>query len=120
MPKENMTRYAILGLLASGCTSGYEMKYTIDTSLNHFWKISFGQVYPTLKRLEAEGLIVEEVTDGERKQFSLTENGHVELARWIAEPSIELPVQRNDLLLKLYFARHASKEVSLKKIQEHA
>lgn len=36
MPKENMTRYAILGLLASGCTSGYEMKHTIDTSLNHF------------------------------------------------------------------------------------
>jgi len=81
---------------------------------------NFGQVYPTLKRLEAGGLIVEEVTDGERKQFALTENGQVELARWIAEPSIELPVQRNDLLLKLYFARHASKEVSLQKIQEHA
>ncbi len=63
---------------------------------------------------------MEEVTNGERKQFALTENGHVELARWIAEPSIELPVQRNDLLLKLYFARHASKEVSLHKIQEHA
>lgn len=120
MPKENMTRYAILGLLASGCTSGYEMKHTIDTSLNHFWKISFGQVYPTLKRLEAEGLIVEEVTDGERKQFALTENGHAELARWVAEPFVELPVQRNDLLLKLYFARHASKEVTLQKIQEHA
>lgn len=120
MPKENMTRYAILGLLASGCTSGYEMKHTIDTSLNHFWKISFGQVYPTLKRLEAEGLIVEEVTDGERKQFALTENGHVELERWVAEPSVDLPVQRNDLLLKLYFARHASKEVTLQKIQEHA
>lgn len=120
MPKENMTRYAILGLLASGCTSGYEMKHTIDTSLNHFWKISFGQVYPTLKRLEAEGLIVEEVTDGERKQFALTENGHAELERWVAEPSVELPVQRNDLLLKLYFARHASKEVTLQKIQEHA
>ncbi|WP_404276925.1 hypothetical protein [Exiguobacterium undae] len=29
-------------------------------------------------------------------------------------------MQRNELLLKLYFARHASKDITLQKIQEHA
>ena len=121
MPKENMTRYAILGLLASGCTSGYEMKHTIDTSLNHFWKISFGQVYPMLKTLVQEGLIVEETGEGdERKTFVLTPDGEAELGRWVEEPTTELPVQRNELLLKLYFARHESKEMTIQKIDQHA
>ncbi|MDI3235806.1 PadR family transcriptional regulator [Exiguobacterium antarcticum] len=121
MPKENMTRYAILGLLASGCTSGYEMKHTIDTSLNHFWKISFGQVYPMLKTLAQEGLIVEETGDGDdRKMFVLTSDGEAELGRWVQEPTTELPVQRNELLLKLYFARHESKDTTIQKINQHA
>ena len=121
MPKENMTRYAILGLLASGCTSGYEMKHTIDTSLNHFWKISFGQVYPMLKTLVQEGLIVEETGEGDdRKTFVLTPDGEAELGRWVEEPTTELPVQRNELLLKLYFARHESKEMTIQKIDQHA
>ncbi len=121
MAKENMTRYAILGLLASGCTSGYEMKHTIDTSLNHFWKISFGQVYPMLKTLVQEGLIVEETGEGDdRKTFVLTPDGEAELGRWVEEPTTELPVQRNELLLKLYFARHESKEMTIQKIDQHA
>jgi len=121
MPKENMTRYAILGLLASGCTSGYEMKHTIDTSLNHFWKISFGQVYPMLKTLTQEGLIVEETGEGDdRKTLILTPDGEAELGRWVEEPTTELPVQRNELLLKLYFARHESKEMTIQKINQHA
>ena len=121
MPKENMTRYAILGLLASGCTSGYEMKHTIDTSLNHFWKISFGQVYPMLKTLAQEGLIVEETGEGDdRKTFVLTPDGEAELGRWVEEPTTELPVQRNELLLKLYFARHESKETRIQKVDQHA
>ncbi|MDW2885335.1 PadR family transcriptional regulator [Exiguobacterium artemiae] len=121
MPKENMTRYAILGLLASGCTSGYEMKQTIDTSLNHFWKISFGQVYPMLKTLAQEGLIVEKTGDGDdRKTFVLTPDGEAELGHWVQEPTTELPVQRNELLLKLYFARHESKDTTIQKINQHA
>lgn len=120
MPKENMTRYAILGLLASGCTSGYEMKHTIDTSLNHFWKISFGQVYPMLKTLAQEGLIEETSEGDDRKTFILTPDGEADLRRWVEEPTTELPVQRNELLLKLYFARHESKATTIQKIDQHA
>ncbi len=38
MARENMTRYAVLGLLTTTCRTGYDMKQMIDRSLNHFGK----------------------------------------------------------------------------------
>ena len=52
----NHTTYAILGILTTNCRSGYAIKQLIDRSLNHFWKISYGQIYPTLKRIVDDGL----------------------------------------------------------------
>ncbi|MBR2077825.1 MAG: PadR family transcriptional regulator [Exiguobacterium sp.] len=114
MPRENMTRYAVLGLLTTECRTGYDMKQMIDCNLNHFWKISFGQVYPMLRTLEAEGLI-HQVEDNERKSSELTSSGHDELRQWIAEELDTLPVQRNELLLKLFFARHETMEQTISK-----
>lgn len=118
MARENMTRYAVLGLLTTTCRTGYDMKQMIDRSLNHFWKISFGQVYPMLRTLEVEGLIEQEPGD-ERKSYRLTSSGHDALRRWIAEEPDALPVQRNELLLKLFFARHDTLEQTLTKIRHH-
>lgn len=36
MPRENMTRYAVLGLLTTDCRTGYDMKQMIDRNLNRF------------------------------------------------------------------------------------
>ena len=52
----NHTTYAILGILTTDCRSGYAIKQFIDQSLNHFWKISYGQIYPTLKLIVEEEL----------------------------------------------------------------
>ncbi|KDN58373.1 MULTISPECIES: PadR family transcriptional regulator [Exiguobacterium] len=119
MPRENSTRYALLGLLTTSCRTGYEMKQMIDHSLNHFWKISFGQVYPTLKALEQDGLIVLSNEEDDRKAYELTESGETELRRWLEEKPAELPVQRNELLLKLFFARHEPLEETIEKITHH-
>lgn len=119
MPRENATRYAILGLLTTTCRTGYEMKQMIDHSLNHFWKISFGQVYPTLKALENEGLIIQSNEGDERKAYELTEAGKGELQRWLGEKPEELPIQRNELLLKLFFARHEPVSETIEKIGHH-
>ncbi|WP_143522374.1 PadR family transcriptional regulator, partial [Pseudomonas sp. 2822-17] len=56
MKKCNDTTYAILGILTTECKSGYAIKQLIDQSLYHFWKISYGQIYPTLKVIVQEGL----------------------------------------------------------------
>lgn len=55
MTKRNHTTYALLGLITAGYRTGYEMKRMIDQSLNHFWKISYGQIYPALRQLTEAG-----------------------------------------------------------------
>ncbi|GGA93145.1 PadR family transcriptional regulator [Ornithinibacillus halotolerans] len=110
MAKLNHTKYAILGLLTTDCRTGYQMKRLIDTSLNHFWKISYGQIYPTLKQLVEDGLAnVQETTqDGkpDKKEYFLTEKGEDELLKWLESPLDQIPVPKNEVLLKLFFSRH--------------
>ncbi|GEM_PF-3922541 len=38
MPKENMPVMRFSDSSPADVPSGYEMKHTIDTNLNHFWK----------------------------------------------------------------------------------
>ncbi|GIO20532.1 hypothetical protein J18TS1_36320 [Oceanobacillus oncorhynchi subsp. incaldanensis] len=117
MQKYNDSTYAILGILTTNCRSGYEIKQFIDNSLNHFWKISYGQIYPTLKRLEEEGLATVQTSaqEGkpERKEYFLTEKGKDVLKNWLEQPLTQLPIERNEVLLKLFFGRHQTKEQSL-------
>ncbi len=110
MAKENYTQYAILGLLTTGYHTGYAMKQMIDGSLNHFWKISYGQIYPTLKRLVEQGFAEVKLSSQEgkpdKKEYFITPTGEETLRNWLQQPIQELPIEKNDLLLKLFFSRH--------------
>jgi PadR family transcriptional regulator, regulatory protein AphA len=56
--KQRQTTYVILGILAIHHNqSGYEIRKTIQQTVGFFWGESFGQIYPTLKNLVADGLI---------------------------------------------------------------
>ena len=52
----------MLGLLADQPRHGYELKKRLSETLGPLWGISFGSLYPALKRLERSGAI-EEVED---------------------------------------------------------
>lgn len=110
MAKENHTQYAILGLLTTECRTGYSIKQMIDTSLNHFWKISYGQIYPTLKVLVEKGYasVVNQVQEGkpDKKEYTITAEGEKALKEWIQLPVQQLPTEKNELLLKLFFSRN--------------
>src|SRR5262245_54215019 len=58
-----MLELAVLGLLAEQPLHGYELKKRLSETLGPLWGISFGSLYPALKRLEQAGAI-EEVADG--------------------------------------------------------
>ena len=47
----------LLGLLTIEPMSGYDLGQIIRTSVGHFWRESYGQIYPNLKSLAAEGLV---------------------------------------------------------------
>ena len=114
------TADAVLGLLSMGPMSGYEMRRMISQSIGHFWSESFGQIYPALKRLTAEGLVEKrtEVKKGQRERnvYSLTKAGKKQLKKW-AEVPAGVAVPRNELLLKLFFGSHAPVSASRKNVQ---
>ena len=99
------TRYVVLGLLAQAPGSAYSLRQRIAASVGHFWQESFGQLYPTLAALEADGLIRgTDVTAGRRRRrdFEITAAGRATLAAWLREPPAPQP-ERNELLLKVFF-----------------
>src|SRR5262249_48960734 len=57
-----MLELAVLGLLAEQPRHGYDLKKRLSETLGPLWGISFGSLYPALRRLERDGAI-EEVAD---------------------------------------------------------
>ena len=61
-----MLELAILGLLKEQPLHGYELKKRLGETLGFVWGVSFGSLYPALRRLERSGAIesVGELADG--------------------------------------------------------
>lgn len=110
------TDYVILGLLGERPMSGYEIKKVVDIRFGFFWNESFGQIFPSLRRLFEEGLIAEADTEEKgghsRKLYRATPNGVAALQSWLAQP-VEKETYRLEILLKLYFSTYADPDVML-------
>jgi DNA-binding PadR family transcriptional regulator len=121
MARENKSRYAILGLLSLEPMSGYDIRKKIASSIGHFWSEGYGQIYPILKQLVAEGLATctPQVQTGrpDRLVYALTPAGEAQLRAWLHQP-VEPAVERNELLLKLFFGRQLSPADSLQHIHD--
>lgn len=105
MPRESKTDFAILGVLSLMPMSGYDIKRFISVSIGFFWRESYGQIYPTLRRLRAAGRVSRSIErrDGrpDRHLYSITETGRQALETWL-EAETDPEHLRNELLLKLF------------------
>ena len=52
-----MLELAILGLLKEGSMHGYQLKKRLSETLGSFWQVSYGSLYPALKRLQRQGAV---------------------------------------------------------------
>ena len=52
-----MLEIAVLGLLKEQPLHGYELKKRLSETLGFLWGVSYGSLYPALRRLEREGAI---------------------------------------------------------------
>jgi PadR family transcriptional regulator AphA len=120
--KKTKSRYAILGMLSICPMSGYDIKKTIEESISNFWSESYGQIYPILRRLVADGLVTKtvEIQSGkpDRHVYELTKKGRQELQRWLGE-DVPPKVQRNELLLKLFFGEEVAATTNLKHVEQY-
>ncbi|MGN6168349.1 MAG: PadR family transcriptional regulator [Solirubrobacteraceae bacterium] len=101
------TGRVILGMLALGNRTGYEIKQVVDRSTRHFWAASYGQIYPELRRLEEQGLVRgRPEPSGERARiaYELTEAGEGALHEWLASEDEPLYELRDEGMLKLFFS----------------
>ena len=103
------TAYVILGMLAWGPSSGYDIKAAVDHSVRFFWAASYGQIYPELRRLSEAGLVegeAEPESGRRRTVYRLTAAGESALADWLAEEPTTFET-RDEGLLRLFFADSA-------------
>lgn len=100
--RHDVLEFAVLGMLADGPLHGYELRKRLAGVLGPFRALSYGSLYPCLRRVQAKGLI-EEVSvtpalDSEapplsgrraRVVYSLTADGKEEFAAWANSPGPE-------------------------------
>ena len=74
-----MLELAILGLLKERSMHGYELRKRLSETLGPFWQVSYGALYPALKRLKRAAAVEEvfpEGTLGRRKNvYRVTQKG---------------------------------------------
>lgn len=105
MTELSPTGRVILGMISIGKRTGYDIKALVDKSTRLFWAASYGQIYPELKRLEADGLIVSSEPEGGRRrtEYDLTEAGEATLREWLTSGDELTYELRDEGLLKFFF-----------------
>lgn len=115
--------HAILGFLAYGPMSGYDLKSVFDKSVRHFWPADQSQIYRSLSRLSeskwVDVRIVEQDERPDRKVYSITKLGEEELDRWLTSP---IPHKQTRLteLIAVFFAGRLNDEQTLELFSDMA
>ncbi len=89
---------------------GYEIKQRFERISGLFWKVSYGSLYPALRKLSELGYILHQLRDAEkadgRKVYHLTEQGEQALLQWLSDTQSVEDLNRNttnEFMLRLLF-----------------
>lgn len=103
----NTNGYALLGLLMEKPMTGYMMKQIIDNYLSHFWKTSYGQIYPTMNKFIDKGWVSVKELPSEKgpasKLYEITSQGRHVFTDWLYIDVNDFNI-RDESLLKFYFS----------------
>ncbi len=100
-------KFALLGLLAESPKYGYEIKQKFEGALGNVWSVSYGQLYPTLRRLSELGWVTKETAPGkkaaEKNIYSITPGGQKKLDEWLLKPLRTSYKVKDEFTLKFLF-----------------
>jgi len=115
-------RVVLLGFLAQGDLTGYELKHLMERSVGFFFGASYGSIYPALKDLEGANLVrSRRVVQAERpnkKVYSITPEGEAYFSRALSEPPAS-DTFRSEFLMHLFFGHHHEPERLLKLVRRY-
>ena len=85
-----MLELAVLGLLLESPMHGYELRKRLTGLLGAFRAFSYGSLYPSLRRMQADGLIAEDWCTGDTEatrspRLPLTPKGRERFAELLAD-----------------------------------
>ena len=110
-----MLDFAILGLLLEGPRHGYELKRALGEL--GFWKVSFGSLYPALRRLEKRGAIEATGGTGRRKAYAITDSG-METFDTLLQADPDASETERAFQVRLAFLGHLPKERRVKVLED--
>ena len=114
-----MLELAVLGLLKEAPMSGYELKKQLTVKLGAFWRVSYGSLYPCLKRLAGDGALDVEVapfTSRKKHVYRLTERGN-RLFHRLLESADMHDLEQDRFSLRLAFFRYLRPETRLDQLE---
>ena len=110
----------ILGFLMHKSMTGYELKSLFSISFSFFSSISFGSIYPALKKMEAQGLISMRLEIQEnapnKKIYTITEEGRARFRSLLKEP-IPLERAKSEFLSRVFFFSNLERAERLELVQ---
>jgi DNA-binding PadR family transcriptional regulator len=117
------TEYAMLGLLASGESSGYDLARAADRSIRYMWAPSRSQIYKALPRLVALGLAtrreVEQRGRPDKAVYRITRAGRTTLRAWLNDDTEASQAGGTVFLLKLFLAGAAPPDAALRQLEAY-
>lgn len=115
-------RYALLALLNVEPMTGYDLFKEFETSVGHVWHAPDSQIYPELRRMEAEGLLEGEEIPwgprGKKRQYHLTAAGLTAFRNWM-NTTLEYARIREPAHLKAAYLEWAEPEAAREQMRAH-
>lgn len=117
-------KHAILGLLNYQEMTGYDIDRWLQKPISFFWYAQTSQVYKELNVLLKNHWVEHrmEVQTGKpnKKIFSITEEGIIELRRWLGDVDlVEIMKYKNPLLIKIFFSSNIDLGVTMRLLEKY-
>ncbi|MEV5746298.1 PadR family transcriptional regulator [Actinoallomurus sp. NPDC052308] len=97
-------RHGLLGLLAEGPASGYDLARRFEEHLGPVWPAQHPKIYAELSRLSDAGMIeVDSHGPRGRKAYRITETGLAEIRRWLTEEKVDHTLRIESVLRSFFF-----------------
>lgn len=116
-------RSALLTLLSSGPSTGYDIAKNFHSSVGFLWHAPDSQIYPELKKMQAEGLItgypVPWGSKGATKtEYAIADAGISHLRQWHDKPLTYRP-ERSEVRLRSAYFEFATDDEARRCLQNH-
>ena len=115
-------RHALLALLTAEPMTGYDLSRAFGASVSHVWHAPDSQIYPELRRMEADGLLIGTEVPwgprGKKREYQLTDAGLAAFRAWMNQP-LGYPRERDPAHLKAAYLEWAEPDAARAQLRAH-